>query len=597
MIKHLLENFRNHRENWIFWSIAAAGLLLRMVYLYQYTGLVHCLFAIGADVQEYDQRAHEILQGIFFPPTPEIHGPLYSWFLALLYLPGNGSVIVVRAIQLILNWGACVVAAKLLCRFNAPEKLPHIFLALAMFVPVFFFHHAELISESLIFPLFAGFLRLRFQADEKHDCKLFFASGLLLGLMILDHGIMTLFVIVEIIWEMLRKSFRNAAFIFSGVILIIAPVVIAKSCYYGKFCWVQDNGAYNFWIGCNPDATGGCYLRPGKAWSRPLEAGKAEAAARGVSESRVFLEKSVAFISDEPGKALLLPLKKSALLLAPWEPVAGADPEALIRRTAIQRYGAGAFAALLILGGFGIYFAIRKRYNSFIHFYFLSAAVTVTLLLTAVSGRYRQGLMPGLLLLGAIGTYHLGKKAWVIIIPCIIAGAVIFPITDPALSGTAEAASIEGEAYYRLGNYEQARHHLLIAASSIDHPARFDNMLGAIAEKNGDAETALQHYLRAVADDPENADSLLNLGHLYFFRFPEKRREALLLLERALEMNSALPSAYDMLGIHLAQSGDIAGALEMFELALRYEPENELYQNKVNLCRELLARKRGENAP
>ena len=134
-------------------------------------------------------------------------------------------------------------------------------------------------------------------------------------------------------------------------------------------------------------------------------------------------------------------------------------------------------------------------------------------------------------------------------------------------------------------------------ASSIDHPARFDNMLGAIAEKNGDTETALQHYLRAVADDPENADSLLNLGHLYFFRFPEKRREALLLLERALEMNSALPSAYDMFGIHLAQTGDIAGALEMFELALRYEPENELYQNKVNLCRELLARKRGENAP
>lgn len=597
MINKLLENFRNNRSSWIFWGIAVAGLLLRMEYLRQYAGQVYSAFAIGADVQEYDQRAHEILHGIFFPETPEIHGPLYSWVLALFYRFSGGSLIAVRALQLMLNWAAYIALAKLIKRLGGSEKLQHIFLALSMFVPVIFFHQGEIISETLLAPLFAGFLWCRVSAEEKSRCKLLLASGVMLGSLILTHGIMSLFAIAELIRELVRKQFKTAAILFAGIAMLVAPVIIAKSCFYGKFCWVQDNGAYNFWIGCNPDATGGCYLRPGKMWSRPLEAAKASAAELGVSESRIFLIDSGKFILNEPGKALLLPLKKLCLLFAPWEPIAGADPEELIRRTPIQRAGSGMFLALTLLGVTGIYFAIRKKYPNYIHFYLLSASVAATLLLTVVSGRYRQGLIPGLILLAAIAVYHLGKKSWLIIAPSLLAGIIIFPIRHPAISGYAEAASIEGEAYYRLEDWENAKHFLLIAEAAIDNPQRFDNMLGAIAERNGEIDEARLRYSRAVASDPTDADSLLNLGHLYFFHFPDKRLEALSCLRDALEQNPNLPSAYDMFGIHLAQNNDIPGALQMFESALRCDPDNELYQNKVNLCRQILARKRGENAP
>ena len=69
-----------------------------------------------------------------------------------------------------------------------------------------------------------------------------------------------------------------------------------------------------------------------------------------------------------------------------------------------------------------------------------------------------------------------------------------------------------------------------------------------------------------------------------------------MLIKEALARKADLPSAYDMLGQDLAQKKDFDGALKMFDLALFYAPENELYKKKVELCRNL-AKERGKNAP
>ena len=68
----------------IFLLIALSGLLLRGLYLFEYAHFVNFDLAIGADIGEYQSRALEILKGKFFPDTPDIHAPLYSFFLAAL---------------------------------------------------------------------------------------------------------------------------------------------------------------------------------------------------------------------------------------------------------------------------------------------------------------------------------------------------------------------------------------------------------------------------------------------------------------------------------------------------------------------------------
>ena len=151
--------------------------------------------------------------------------------------------------------------------------------------------------------------------------------------------------------------------------LLIVPVVVAKSIYYGKFTGIQNNSTYNLWIGNNPDATGGCYLRPGRSWQTQLNNARTEAAEKGVSENRIFAEKVLDFYCHAPAQLVILPLKKMALLLSPAEPVAGADPECLIRRTMVQKLGAGMMAAVVLLAICGIFFAVKKREKLYIHFH------------------------------------------------------------------------------------------------------------------------------------------------------------------------------------------------------------------------------------
>ena len=579
------------REQWILIAIAAAGLLFRIEYLREFMALPHSGFAIGADVEEYHTRAQEILSGRVFPVHEDIHAPLYSWFLALLYWLTDSSIAWVRAVQLLLNFAAYAGITALLRRQKAPFGVQAGFFAGAMLVPVLFFHQAELISETLIAPLICAFLWLMEMGKSKRRCVA--GAGVILGGLILTHGLMLFFAVAEVGWALLRKRWQVAALLAAGIMAAVVPVVVVKSVHYGKVTGIQGNSGYNLWIGHNPDATGGCYLRPGKSWRDPLNQVKKEAAERGVSENRVFAGKIGHFYRTQPVQLVILPLKKLVLLLSPGEPVAGADPEALIRMTPVQFYGSGMFAVVVVLALCGAYFACCNREKRYEHYYLLVIAGTAAAVLTVVSGRYRQGMIPGILLLAALGAAKLDRKALYLAVAVFFAGTLMVARN---ITGGAEAASILGEAEYRRGNIPQAKQYLLLAEQELDDPARFDNMLGAIAEQEHDFNEAQRRYRKALTGEPEFADAWLNLGAL-LFRQPGKRQEAVELLEQGVKLDPAAHSGYNLLGVAAAERGDFVAAEKYFALAVKNAPGNVNYENNLVKCRRLAARaeKQGKN--
>ncbi len=592
MIKHLIDRIKSSPEKWIFWSIAAAALLLRFEYLREFCSHIHFSFAIGPDVQEYDERARELLNGVIFPVNPEIHAPLYSIFLAICYKITNFSIAAVRCIQLLLNWAAFVALAKLIHKLSNSIKLASIFLFLSLFTPVLFFHQAELISESLLVPLLAGFFWLIY--FEKNAPRNYFCAGIILGFTVLTHGLMIFLLAAEAGFFALKKQWKNLLLLSAGAFLIIFSVITIKSIHYKKFTPVQGNSFFNLWIGHNPDADGGCYLRPDE-WKKQFKKFRTESAKHNTSENRLILQEISSFYCHAPENFLLMPLRKAAKLLSPKEPVSGADTEYLIRLTTIQRWGAGMMGAVLLLSLSGIYFACRKKESVYIHFYLLAGSLSAGLLLTVVSGRYRQGMMPAIMLLAALAVFHLGRKSLAVIIPCVIGGALIIPPLAGGIERNDEAASIIGEAHYRKKEFDKAEKFLKIAYRNHIQPERFANMLGSIAEESGELSKAAMYYTHAMTHAPEHYDAFLNMGHLYFYNFPEKRNTAIHLINEALKRKSNLPSAYDMLGQHLAQKKDFSGALKMFEMALYYAPDNELFKKKVEFCRKLV-KGRGKNA-
>ena len=74
------------RPEFWFYLTAIAGLLFRAEYLREFSAFEHFNCVVGADVQDYFDRACGILKGEVFPSRPDIHAPLYGFFLAGIYM-------------------------------------------------------------------------------------------------------------------------------------------------------------------------------------------------------------------------------------------------------------------------------------------------------------------------------------------------------------------------------------------------------------------------------------------------------------------------------------------------------------------------------
>ena len=607
--------------------LAAAGLVFRGLYWASYADSPLFALAVGPDIAEYDARAREILSGILLPREAEIHAPLYSWFLALLYRICGGSIPPVRAVQLLLNWLSWLGVYALLTRLRGiPRRTPLWFLALAMLYPVPLFHQAELISEALLLPLLAGTVaalyhaeRSRNRAEQLHRFPL---AGVLAGLAAITHPMSLAFLAAELLWFGLRKRFTAALLILAGALLMILPASLLNSFRAERPVLIQANSAFNLWLGNNPDATGGCYVRPGTQWRTLHREAELEAEKRGITVDRVWLGRVLSFWRDHPVDTLRLVCVKAGKIWYWKELTAGADPEFLIRRSALIRLGGVLTLPLFVFALLGVV-RERKRFVPCRHFYLLLGAFFLMQVLTVTSGRYRLAMLPAIFFFAACAFARFRwRRCWPVL-PVLLAVSLLLQGHD---TGRAEADALLGEAAFRQGKLAEAKRLLTRAAREIDDIPRFGNLLGGIAMAEGDATGAEHAFRQLLAADPADADAHMNLGNLcsalpgrereaeehyrralalrpdyadlhfnygFFLQRQRRRSEAAEAFRRALECNPAHAAAYNSLGILAMEERRYPEAAECFTRAAELEPGNRGYEANREAARRAAEAERG----
>lgn len=591
--------------------LITAGLLLRLEYLRQFSCSPLFDLALGADVMEYDARANGILAGRFFARFPDIHGPLYSCFLALVYRISGHSVPAARIIQLFLNFAAWIaIYFLLLRRLRVPQTGALIFLALAMLYPVPFFYQAELVSESLMLPFTAAFLWLMALAGEKerrlrYVLLLTFAAGAVCGLLNLLHG-MTFALSGAALCFLLyrRQGFRVMALLF-GILLAVGTYTVINSRHYGKFTPVQANGAFNFWLGNNPESTGGCYLRPGAEWRRIHREAEKAAEESGRSVDRIWLERSASFWLDSPWQGMKLYCKKAWMIFHGRELITGADPWPIVAYTPLVKHGMELTSALFIAALYGM-FALRKRFSKYKWFYLLFLAGWLIQFVTVTGGRYRMLMLPAVIFFAAAGIFSVNYRRcwWCVVLVVLLSGVPVHCSAPLRMQEAAERWSLYGEAAWRKGDIGRAKEQLTAASEYIDDPRRFDNLLGAIAMAERDYPSAARYFDRAIAAEPEGAESWMNRGNLLSLEsksWPEaekcyrkaleldpelaaayynyglfetkRRRQAHELFFRAVQLDPRLAGAWNMLGVGAMNSGRPVVAMEFFRTAAELVPD------------------------
>jgi tetratricopeptide (TPR) repeat protein len=153
-------------------------------------------------------------------------------------------------------------------------------------------------------------------------------------------------------------------------------------------------------------------------------------------------------------------------------------------------------------------------------------------------------------------------RTWSTCRPDRVAAAALF-LYDAPSAGEAERGRVEAWVAEAI----QKRPEAVILASK----------LGVIRIRQGRFDEAESLFRGLLASNPDNVDALNNLAWLLAFRDESKTKEALVLIDRAIDINGPTPSLLDTRAVVLIRAGQIGEALKELSNATAGNPRNATF--------------------
>lgn len=254
------------------------------------------------------------------PPTAFMIAPLYIYFLGLVFKLSANSIMVARAVQIVLGTAAVGLLALSVRRWFG-ERAAWIAGALAAFCGVFTFFEVLIVPAALDPFLTALDLYLIGKASDEGGTKNWVFAGAALGLHALNRphvAVIITLMAVAILWRAWRaRAVQAAAFVVAACV-VIAPVSIRNMQVGGEFIPISWNFGFNVLIGNGPDATGAMSKTMGiiptisGEWlNGPAVAGQALGhVATPRQTSFFFLRQAASWTFHHPGQAAALFARK-----------------------------------------------------------------------------------------------------------------------------------------------------------------------------------------------------------------------------------------------------------------------------------------------
>jgi tetratricopeptide (TPR) repeat protein len=551
------------------------------------------------DSKLYDWWAMKIASGQWLGNDAYFMGPLYPYFLGIVYLVIGHNMLGAAAIQLLIG------AASIMLVFLTAKKIAGNLVAvtsaliLAFYGPLTFYD-GLLLPEVLGIFLNLGWIYLLVRQGADFRLRWFFLAGILLGFSVLGRASALFFVIAIGIWLLwvarvrLTRALVYLGVLVLGILLIVVPVAARNYIVSGDMVLVTSNGGLNFYLGNNENATGLYDTRTAKEL-RPVGGdvesdwtGKYQAelhTGRQLKPSQVsdyWFSRGVAFVREHPARFLSLTLRKCLLFWNGFE-VAQVEDYNLSKEMYPSPFLLISFAIVGPLALVGMILTARKSsefglLQLVVVFYMLSIS------LFFITGRYRIHVVPVLSIFSAFTLWWLAEQITlksltkVLLTLLMLLGTLILT-GKPMLSGLGVVASKQAW-HARLGlrlldepgQLDSAIRELQLAAR-IDpsNAALFDNLGLAYAKKNMLNE-AVKAFEQAIAIDSTSVSALYNLA-LTKQRFGDYEG-ASQLYEKALRLQPYFPRAHFTLALCLERQGNLAQAAEHLQIALKLVPRD-----------------------
>jgi tetratricopeptide (TPR) repeat protein len=545
------------------------------------------------DARAYDAWALRLAAGGWVGHDVFYQAPLYPYLLGLVYAFAGRDLLLVRIGQAALGSLACVLVGLAGARLFSSRVGMVAGLMLALYGPAIFFD--ALLQKSVVDGVLVCLLLwlIARVGEEQGTARTWLALGLTLGALGLTRENAAVFIIVILVWVLgrsrvpRRTRFANAGALAAGLVVVLAPVAARNAWVGGGFVITTSQLGPNLYIGNNPRADGTyAPLRFGRGDAEHERedatrlAERAEGRALTPSEvSRYWRGRALAFASEQPGEWLALTVRKIALL---WNVSEMLDTESQETHadwsTTLWLTGAaGHFGVLVPLALLGVLVTWAERSRLAV-FYALLLSYAASVVVFYVFARYRYPLVPFLVLLASAGLVGAPAafRSWSsrrrVLAVALVAVAAIAG-NRPMLSADRMRAITEtnlGAAYQSDGDLETAvEQYRRALAVDAGHAPAYSN-LGSALRAQGRADEARDAFRRAIEIEPDYADAHFNLAN--GLAAAGRPHEAVSHYRRALTLVPDAAEFHTNLAIALDATGGADEAIGHFREAVRLDP-------------------------
>jgi len=550
--------------------VIGVALALRMVFFYLNRKYNPMFTFPVMDSLYHHEWARDIAAGGTRGTDAFFRGPLYPYFLALIYKLTDTSIAAAVFIQHLigaLTAGLIYLTAREL--FSRSVSLVAGLTTALYWVLVYMEGDLQL-ETTFIFLNTASMLFL-LMAMKRHRLWMFAAGGLLLGLATIDRpSIMVFFPVVPLAIYLAARR-RPAAtrgwvartlVVAAACAIPIMPVMIRNYVVARAIVPIGASGGVNFYIGNNPASDGSTAIVPGTRadwWGGYNDAIAIAERAEGhkltlAEVSHYYFKRGWEYIQKHPGDDLALMAKKFRMF---W----GASERAnekyiyffwnLARMSRIPLPGFWLVAPLGILGGVLLW----RRRSELAMFYLFIALYSIGVIVFFVNARFRLPIMPVMTLFSGYATVYLvhafRKKRFALVKSlAILAAAALLVNSDFAYRKQMKTYS-QAVSNYMLGN---AYMQMGMKSAALDHYEHAEEICRAFPEQT-----------RAFSRDVD-----YNVGTLLWEQGLCSR--AIDALERVQGNDDYATRALDCLGDCYLKRRDVSNATRVYEQLSRIAP-------------------------
>ncbi|HAW50088.1 TPA: hypothetical protein DCX16_03965 [bacterium] len=346
----------------------------------------------GTDMATYNNFAKEIINGTFSEKESYYYGPLYFYFLALIYKIFGENPYIAKLIQMIIG-ASTGLLVYLIGKNVFGYTVGIISLILFIFYAPFYVHEGVFLMESIVTFLNTLAIFLLLRVENKPSYKNLAFAGISIGLSALSRANILLFILFILIWMLKNLKLKaqgpkllRFAFLCLIILLTISPATIRNYLVSGRFVLISTNGPILLWIGNNPYATGEYTYPPPVYYDKVTQKVKEKG-------DRVYIEEVVAFAKEDTKSFIGLLFRKLLLCLSAAEIDNNLN-------SSMQR-GYSSLISLPIFIGFGLIgplaltgliLSMRNK-SAFLLFIFIFSGI-LAIVIMHVLGRHRLCFIP-----------------------------------------------------------------------------------------------------------------------------------------------------------------------------------------------------------